>query len=187
MNQTGDGANGNGTGDSDLPNMRPEFTFRRDAEMIVTPIGEIVKFGKSVPTGFYKAMPVVSKPIAQAFLTKDGKVDAHALHCKGVTSMARTDDPNSANAQFFLMRDAYPSLNEQYSIWGNTVMGYEHVESPRVGAVGETDGFVPDKMNTVRVAADLPEGDRPTVQVMKTDSLAFKEFLQKSALTVCIM
>jgi len=178
MNQTGDGANGNGTGDSDLPNMRPEFTFRRDAEMIVTPIGEIVKFGKSVPTGFYKAMPVVSKPIAQAFLTKDGKVDAHALHCKGVTSMARTDDPNSANAQFFLMRDAYPSLNEQYSIWGNTVMGYEHVESPRVGAVGETDGFVPDKMNTVRVAADLPEGDRPTVQVMKTDSLAFKEFLQ---------
>ena len=95
--------------------------------------------------------------------------------------MARTDDPNSANAQFFLMRDAYPSLNEQYSIWGNTVMGYEHVESPRVGAVGETDGFVPDKMNTVRVAADLPEGDRPTVQVMKTDSLAFKEFLQRKA------
>jgi len=179
MNQTGDGANGDGTGDSELPNLQSEFTFRRSTDMHVAPAGKRVQGDRaSIEVGFYKALPVTSKPISQAFLTKDGKVEAHGLHCKGVTSMARTGDPNSANAQFFLMRDTSESLDAQYSIWGNTVMGFEHVESPKVGTINETPGFVPDRMNRVVVAADLPEADRPKVQVMKTDTDAFRAFIE---------
>ncbi len=177
MNQTGDGANGDGTGDSDLPDLPGEFTFRRDESMPVTLVGARQEGDRQIDVGFYKALPVATQPTAQAMLTVDGKVGAFGLHCRGVTSMARTSDPNSANSQFFLMRDQASHLDAQYSIWGNTVMGHEHLRRFKVGTVGD-DGFVPDQMNTVRVAADLPEDERPTVQVMKTGHPAFQNFLK---------
>jgi len=66
--------------------------------MPVTLVGARDQGGKEVGVGFYKALPVATQPGSQAMLTKDGKVAAFGLHCKGVTSMARTSDPNSANS-----------------------------------------------------------------------------------------
>ncbi|WP_371395478.1 peptidylprolyl isomerase [Fretibacter rubidus] len=186
MNQTGD-PKGDGTGDSDLPDIEGEFTFRRSPSMPIELIGAQPVDPRSpskgeVGVGFYKGLPVASQPASQAILTKDGKVDAFAIHCKGVTSMARSQNPNSGNSQFFLMRDTASHLDTQYSIWGNTVMGRNLLTKIKVGNAGE-GGFVPDAMKTVRIAADLPEGERPTVQVMKVDSAAFDQFMatQKKA------
>jgi peptidylprolyl isomerase len=176
MNQTGDGSNGDGTGDSELPDIEAEFTFRRGEDMNVTLVSARGNEQQQIATGFYKSLPVASQPISQAILTKDGKVAAFGLHCKGVTSMARTSEPNSANSQFFLMRDKAEHLDAQYSVWGTTVMGQDYLRSPRVGVVGE-DGFVPDQMNKVQIAADLPEGERPTVQVLDTTSDAFTNWI----------
>ncbi|GHB01556.1 peptidyl-prolyl cis-trans isomerase [Algimonas arctica] len=176
MNQTGDGQNGNGTGDSELPDIAAEFTFRRGEDMGVTLVSSRGSERQQIATGFYKGLPVASQPISQAILTKDGKVAAFGLHCKGVTSMARTSEPNSANSQFFLMRGKAEHLDAQYSVWGATVMGYDYLTSFKVGVVGE-DGFVPDQMNNVKIAADLPEADRPTVQVLDTTSDAFTNWI----------
>jgi peptidylprolyl isomerase len=176
MNQTGDGANGDGTGDSERPDIEAEFTFRRGEDMGVTLVSARGNEQQQIATGFYKGLPVAAQPIRQAILTKDGKVAAFGLHCKGVTSMARTSDPNSANSQFFLMRDKAEHLDAQYSVWGTTVMGQDYLRSPRVGVVGE-DGFVPDQMNKVQIAADLPDGERPTVQVLDTTSDAFTNWI----------
>ena len=183
MNQTGDGTNGDGTGDSDLPNIEAEFTFRRGADMPFTMVTAQKAGEGEIGVGYYKALPIASQPTAQAIFTKDNKVDAFGLHCKGVTSMARTSDPNSANSQFFLMRAKAPHLDTQYSIWGVTVMGYELLEKPVVGTIGEVPGWIPDRMNEVDVAADLPEAERPTIQVLKTDSPAFNNWVktQKNA------
>ncbi len=180
MNQTGDGTNGDGSGDSDLPDLKGNFTFRRDNSMPVTLISARQEGGKSIDVGFYKSLPVASQPIAQAMLTADGKVTAYGLHCKGVTSMARTNDPDSANSQFFLMRDRASHLDRKYTIWGNTVMGHKFLRRFKVGNAGE-EGFVPDQMNTVRVAADLAEEDRPKAYVMKTNHPAFQTYLKKEA------
>ena len=177
MNQTGD-PTGTGTGDSELPDIQGEFTFRRPADMAVTLVGARSHAGKEIGVGFYKALPVASQPSSQAMLTKDGKVAAFGLHCNGVTSMARTSDPNSANSQFFLMRDIAQHLDAQYSIWGNTVLGHEHLTKIKVGSKGEDANFVPDVMNKVRVAADIPAAERVKVQVLKTDSPAFKNYLK---------
>ena len=92
--------------------------------------------------------------------------------------MARTSDPNSANSQFFLMRAKYESLDLKYSIWGNTVMGHEFVERPLVGTIGETPDWIPDRMDKVRMAADMPENERPNVQVLRTEHAAFKGWLE---------
>lgn len=178
MNQTGD-PKGDGTGDSDLPDIEGEFTFRRDPSMAITltgaqPVDPRSPTAGELGVGFYKALPVASQPAGQAMLTKDGKVGAFGLHCKGVTSMARSSDPNSGNSQFFLMRGTSPHLDTQYSIWGSTVMGREILTRIKVGEAGQP-GFVPDAMKTVRIAADVE--DAPVVQVMKTDSPAFKQYL----------
>lgn len=178
MNQTGDGTKGDGTGDSDLPDIKAEFTFMRGADM---PFQAITKqqIGQSnIGVGFYKALPIASQPTVPSFLTKVNAAHAFGLHCKGVTSMARTNDPNSANSQFFLMRAKYESLDRKYSIWGSTVMGYDLLEKPLVGAVGETPDWIPDRMDEVHIAADLPISERPKVQVLRTDHPAFKGWLE---------
>ena len=177
MNQTGD-PKGDGTGDSDLPDITAEFTFRRGSDMPVTLVGARPSGQGDIGVGFYKALPVATQPTSQAILTKDGKVAAFGLHCKGVTSMARTSNPNSANSQFFLMRDTSPHLDSQYSIWGNTVLGHEHLTKIKVGSKGENPNFVPDVMKKVQVAADVPAAERVNVQVLKADSAAFKNYLK---------
>ena len=178
MNQTGDGANGDGTGDSDLPDIEAEFTFRRGSDLPFTLVTAQQVGQGEIGVGFYKSLPIASQPTAQALFTKDNKVEAFGLHCKGVTSMARTSDPNSANSQFFLMRGKADHLDTQYSIWGTTVMGYDLLEKPLVGTIGEIPDWMPDRMNEVEVAADMSEDERPTIQVLKTDSPAFNNWLK---------
>ena len=177
MNQTGD-PKGDGTGDSDLPDITAEFTFRRGSDMPVTLVGARPSGQGDIGVGFYKALPIATQPTSQGILTKDGKVAAFGLHCKGVTSMARATDPNSANSQFFLMRDTSPHLDTQYSIWGNTVFGHEHLTKIKVGSKGENPEFVPDVMKKVQVAADVPQAERVNVQVLKPGSAAFKNYLK---------
>ncbi len=49
-------------------------------------------------------------------------------HTRGVISMARTDEPNSANSQFFIMHADYPSLDGQYAAFGQVTEGMEVVD-----------------------------------------------------------
>jgi peptidylprolyl isomerase len=50
-------------------------------------------------------------------------------HVRGVCSMARTNDPNSANSQFFICFDDARFLDRQYTVWGQVTAGMEHVDS----------------------------------------------------------
>ena len=50
-------------------------------------------------------------------------------HKKGTLSMARSQDPNSANSQFFICFGDASFLNGQYSVWGQVIKGMEHVEN----------------------------------------------------------
>ena len=78
MAQGGD-PTGRGTGGSDLPNLKAEFS---------------------------------SQP-----------------HVRGVCSMARTADPNSANSQFFICLDDASFLDGQYTVWGEVIEGMDHVDA----------------------------------------------------------
>jgi peptidyl-prolyl cis-trans isomerase B (cyclophilin B) len=56
-------------------------------------------------------------------------------HKRGIVSMARSSDPNSAGSQFFIVVKDYPSLDRQYTAFGKVVKGIETadaiVNSPR--------------------------------------------------------
>ena len=50
-------------------------------------------------------------------------------HVRGVASMARTNDPNSANSQFFIVFDDARFLDGQYTVWGEVTEGMEHIDA----------------------------------------------------------
>ena len=50
-------------------------------------------------------------------------------HVRGVCSMARTNQPNTANSQFFICFDDARFLDRQYTVWGAVVEGMEHVDA----------------------------------------------------------
>ena len=54
-------------------------------------------------------------------------------HVRGVCSMARTSDPNSANAQFFICFDDARFLDRQYTVWGEVTDGMELIDGLPVG------------------------------------------------------
>jgi peptidylprolyl isomerase len=106
MAQTGDGQRGDGTGGSDLPNLRAEFSrepFRR-----------------------------------------------------GTVGMARTSEPHTANAQFFICFADASHLNGQYTVVGEVISGMEAVDRLKRGVgAGGTVPAPADRMIRVRVAADI--------------------------------
>jgi peptidylprolyl isomerase len=50
-------------------------------------------------------------------------------HVRGVCSMARASNPNSANSQFFICFDDATFLDRQYTVWGEVIEGMEHVDA----------------------------------------------------------
>ncbi|MBU3972366.1 MAG: peptidylprolyl isomerase, partial [Alphaproteobacteria bacterium] len=116
MAQTGDPL-GNGDGQSPYPDLKAEFTFRRDPSMPFVAVAEPA----GARLGFFHSLPVQTQPDAAFALTGDGKVHGWGLYCPGVAGMARDEGNDTANSQFFLMRQAYPALDKRYSIWGMTV------------------------------------------------------------------
>jgi peptidylprolyl isomerase len=69
---------------------------------------------------------------------------------RGVCGMARSQNPNSANSQFFIMFKDGHFLNGQYTVWGRVISGMEHVDAIVRGEPPRN----PDRMIAVRVAAD---------------------------------
>ncbi|WP_245266168.1 peptidylprolyl isomerase [Mesorhizobium sp. L103C119B0] len=74
---------------------------------------------------------------------------------RGTLGMARSQDPNSANSQFFIMFAPAPNLDGQYTIVGSVVSGMELVDKIKKGNEAD-NGTVsgPDRMIKVRIAAD---------------------------------
>lgn len=50
-------------------------------------------------------------------------------HVRGVCSMARSSNPNSANSQFFICFDDATFLDRQYTVWGVVESGMDHVDA----------------------------------------------------------
>jgi peptidylprolyl isomerase len=54
-------------------------------------------------------------------------------HVRGVASMARSQNPDSANSQFFIVFDDANFLDRQYTVWGEVESGMEYVDALPVG------------------------------------------------------
>ena len=105
--------------------------------------GHVARIVENVKEGFYDG--VVFHRVIPGFMAQGGdptgtgsggsdKPDIKAEfssepHVRGVCSMARTNDPNSANSQFFIVFDDATFLDKKYTVWGQVTSGMEHVDA----------------------------------------------------------
>ena len=146
-----------------IPNLKAEFTFRRDPAGAFVPVAA----PQGTEVGFLLSLPVVSQHGSYTAMTGDKKVAAWGTYCPGVVGMARDENPDSANSQFFLMRYAYPSLDKRYTAFGRVISGLDVIRAIKTGEPVEAPQ---DVMRTVRVLADIPEAERPKVKVIDPKS-----------------
>jgi peptidylprolyl isomerase len=86
--------------------------------------------------------------------SKLGNIDAEfnaEPHVRGVCSMARAQNPNSANSQFFICFDDARFLDKQYTVWGKVIEGMDNVDKIKRGEPVQN----PDKIKSLKVAADV--------------------------------
>ena len=109
--------------------------------------GFMIQGGDPTGTGFGSSGKTIK---GEFYVEQDGQ-RAIIPHKRGVVSMARGNDPDSASSQFFICHADAPHLNGSYAAFGFVVQGMETVDE--IAAV-ETDGndkpLVEQKMSTVR-------------------------------------
>ena len=71
-------------------------------------------------------------------------------HNKGVLSMARSADPNSANSQFFIVFEPSPHLDRSYSAFGKVIKGMELIDKIKKGEGSSGSVEDPDKIISLR-------------------------------------
>ena len=136
--------------------------FEDDAPKHVARIKELVR------QGFYNGLKfhrVIEGFMAQAGCPKgDGtggsgkklKAEFNRLqHKRGIVSMARAMDPDSADSQFFICYADCPWLDGQYTIWGNVVSGMEFVDMLKKGFGPSGMVSNPDEIIAISVIADI--------------------------------
>ncbi|MBC2859455.1 MULTISPECIES: peptidylprolyl isomerase [Stappia] len=72
-------------------------------------------------------------------------------HVRGTCSMARAQDPNSGDSQFFICFTDARFLDRQYTVWGEVIEGMENVDKIKRGEPVQN----PDKIVSMKVAADI--------------------------------
>ena len=182
----GGGALSDPTAAPDLPPLEAEFTVMRGPEMEITEVQQRRinprRGSTEALAGFWMGMPAGTQPIAQAAIRADGQVESWLLHCPGTAAMARTDDPNSARAQFYIVRDEARHLDTQYTPWGYTRAGLDIVRALPVGSLSDDPYFEPDYIRNIVPATELDASERLTVEVMDTTSDTFQAYLDAVAL-----
>ncbi|CEJ13306.1 Peptidyl-prolyl cis-trans isomerase B [bacterium YEK0313] len=126
--------------------------------------GHVDHIKKLVKEGFYDG--IVFHRVIDGFMAQTGcphgtgtggsrypdlKAEFNAEpHIRGIVSMARAQNPNSANSQFFIVFDDARFLDRQYTVWGKVVDGMENVDTIKRGEPVRD----PDKIVVARMAAD---------------------------------
>ena len=81
-------------------------------------------------------------------------------HARGTVSMARAQDINSGDSQFFICFAPAPFLDGQYTIWGRVISGMDFVDKIKKGSeYGNGAVSDPDHIVRMRVAADVKDGN----------------------------
>ncbi|MEX0953591.1 MAG: peptidylprolyl isomerase [Rhizobiaceae bacterium] len=119
--------------------------FHRVIDGFMAQTGD-VEFGNSTSKSFNPGragMGGSSKPNLKAEFS-------NASHGRGACSMARSQNPDSANSQFFICFGDASFLNRQYTVWGQVIEGMDNVDKFKRGEPVQD----PDKIVSIKVAAD---------------------------------
>ncbi|PHR62942.1 MAG: peptidylprolyl isomerase [Robiginitomaculum sp.] len=101
-------------------------------------------------------------------------------HCPGSMAMARDNDPDSGDAEFYIvLGPGTRYLDRNLTVFGRVIDGMQFIQKLNRGIRSINYGVIEDVtrrgiIRSFHVAADLPEGDRPSYEVMPTPSDHFE-------------
>ena len=78
--------------------------------------------------GYTEGFEETDVPSIEGEFKANGFVQNELKHTRGVLSMARTSDPNSASSQFFIMHKDAPYLDAQYAGFGKVIEGEDVID-----------------------------------------------------------
>ena len=125
--------------------------------------GHVARIKELVRDGFYDG--IVFHRVIDGFMAQTGdptgtgtggsgkKLKAEfnkGKHLRGTVSMARANDPDSGDSQFFICFEEAPFLNGKYTVWGEVIEGMENVDKIKRGEPVED----PDSIVSARIAGD---------------------------------
>ena len=118
--------------------------------------GHVARIKELASEGFYDG--VVFHRVIDGFMAQGGDPTGSGMggsdkpnlkaefsaepHVRGAASMARSQNPHSANSQFFICLDDARFLDNQYTVWGNVFEGMEHVDALPKGEPPRTPGKI---------------------------------------------
>lgn len=76
-------------------------------------------------------------------------------HGRGTVSMARAQDPDSGDSQFFICFADAGFLDGKYTVWGQVISGMEYVDNIKKGTGGNGEVYNPDTIISLKVLADV--------------------------------
>ena len=107
--------------------------------------------------GYYEDMGEKDTPAIRGEFRANGFPQNTLKHTRGVLSMARTMDPNSASSQFFVMHKAAPHLDGQYAGFGKVVEGDEVIDKIANVQTGNYGFYMQDVPRTPVVIETIEE------------------------------
>src|SRR3546814_139927 len=162
MAQTG-APTGTGRGGYDLPDLPADCSPAPSAPGVVALAPQHVERIKTLARqGFYDG--IVFHRVIDGFMAQTGdptgtgrggsdlpdlpaEFSAEPFE-RGVVGMARTQDPNSANSQFFITLAPARFLDRQYTVWGRVIEGMENVDAIKKAPPGDQSGTVRSEEHT---------------------------------------
>ena len=150
------------------PALKAEFDAPVAKVGTFTPLGSPDLFAPEV--GHVDGFPVARD-------TKDGK--AWIAHCPGTFAFARDNSDDSATTEFYVViGEMQRRLDRNLTAFGRVIDGMQYLQKLNRGNPDVAQGVIQnvkdqDPILRVRLAADLPDAQRPHYRVMKTESPSF--------------
>jgi len=109
-------------------------------------------------------------------VARDEELDREwLLHCPGALALARDADPDSGSTEFYIVLAPQRYLDRNLTVFGRVLSGMQYVQKLKRGDRAVASGVIQapekgDQMLSVKLAADIPEDERPLWEVMQTPS-----------------
>lgn len=143
-----------------------EFDQPLSADITFTPIRDADGYAEKV--GFVGSSPAG---------VKDGRI--WHLHCTGAMAMARGNEPDTGGTEFYITLQNQRYLDRNLTVFGRVIQGMEHVQAIRRVAPAESeDGDLGEKILSVKLGADIPETERETLEILRSDTDTFQAYVE---------
>jgi peptidylprolyl isomerase len=158
---------------SKWPPLKAEFDRVSRPEPVFTPLGNADLMAPEV--GFENGFPTARDP---------GESREWLVQCPGTFAFARDNGPDTATTEFYIVIGQAPRrLDRDLTAFGRVLSGMQYLQKLERGDPDADSGVIADTTKRdpiirMRIAADVPEKERPGYQVIRTESKIFADAVE---------